>query len=81
VNWRNSAVCANDKNHSYWISYNLEKIEYAIDGCKKCTVVKECILYNSELEEVIGVVAGTTEFDRLVSKWKKVEDINDSNWQ
>ena len=40
----------------------------------------ECISYNSELEEIIGVVAGTTEFDRLMSKWKKVEDLNGSNW-
>ena len=81
MNWRSKAVCATDINHSYWLSYNLDKISYAIDGCNKCTVKRECLLYNMELDNPMGVIAGTTEFDRLLLKWKKADDLNDNNWE
>jgi hypothetical protein len=81
VNWRERAVCFNDTNSSFWVSYNLEKVKYAKNGCANCSVHNECIQSAYvEDDEPIGVIAGLSEYDRLLSKWKKVSDLNGNNW-
>lgn len=65
MSWRNKAVCFNDSNSSYWVSYNLDKIKYAKDGCSKCSVIKECAMASLHDENPVGVIAGLSEFDRL----------------
>ena len=81
MNWRDNAVCSNDSNSSFWVSYNLNKIQYAKKGCGTCKVHKECIQSSYiEDDEPIGVIAGLSEYDRLISKWKKVSDLNGNNW-
>lgn len=66
MNWRNQAVCFNDENSSYWVSYNFDKVKYAKDGCSRCSVIKECLMYSANDDEVIGVIGGSSEFDRLM---------------
>lgn len=66
MSWRSKAVCFNDSNSDYWLSYNFEKIQYAKRGCSKCPVQEECLMSVLEEEHVVGVVAGFSEFDRLV---------------
>lgn len=66
MSWRNKAICFNDPNSAYWLSYNIEKIKYAKQGCVRCPVQEECLISVIDDEHVVGVVAGTSEFDRLV---------------
>jgi hypothetical protein len=82
VSWLQKAVCHNDKNSNYWLSYELNKIEYAKNGCAKCTVKKQCLL-NSDIsdKETAGVIAGISEYERKLKLWKKVNDINGNNWE
>ena len=72
MTWLDKAVCAKDKHSEYWLSYNLEKIEYAKLGCEKCTVAMECVANAASSEdEPVGVIAGLSEFERRLSKWKE----------
>ncbi len=81
MNWRDKAVCSKDKHSDYWLSYNQDKIKYAKEGCSKCSVTLECFLNSLDSEEDVGVISGISEFERLVSRWKAVSDINGNNWQ
>lgn len=81
MNWTDRAICRNDDHPEYWVSYNLQKIEYAKAGCIKCPVQKECISTAGIEDEVFGVIAGLSEFDRRMHLWKKVTDINGNNWE
>ena len=80
MNWIDRAICRKDRNPDYWVSYNLQKIEYAKAGCAKCPVQTECASSAALEDEVFGVIAGMSEFDRRVRSWKKVTDINGNNW-
>lgn len=66
MTWRDKAVCYNDENSSYWVSYNLEKVKYAKQGCSRCPVEIDCLMSATEDEYIVGVVAGLSEFDRLI---------------
>jgi galactitol-specific phosphotransferase system IIB component len=46
VTWRNQAVCFNDVNSSYWVSYNLDKIKYILDNSES---KQENKLYGTDL--------------------------------
>jgi hypothetical protein len=82
VNWLDKAVCASDKHSDYWLSYDLEKIDYAKSGCDKCTVHIECFTNSISMDdEPVGVIAGLSEFERLLARWREVTDINGSNWE
>lgn len=80
MSWLDRAICRKDKNSDYWLSYNLQKIEYAKTGCMKCPVQNECVDSAALEDEVFGVIAGMSEFDRRMYSWKKVNDINGNNW-
>lgn len=64
MSWIHYAVCKNDKHRSRWLSFNLEDIEYAKEGCKKCPVIERCAMSLGE-EMGIGVMFGLSEYDRL----------------
>jgi hypothetical protein len=89
VSWIGKAVCSKDANPSYWVSYNLDKIEYAKNGCAKCTVKKQCMAsaysfvdnVNIFEHSIAGVIAGISEYERKIMAWKKVNDINGNNWE
>lgn len=82
MTWLDKAICSKDKHSDYWLSYNLEKIEYAKSGCEKCSVQIECTMNAlSQEEEPVGVIAGVSEYERLFKKWKEVTDINGVNWE
>jgi hypothetical protein len=66
VTWRDQAVCYNDVNSSYWVSYNLDKVRYAKAGCARCQVVKQCLSSVSDESTIVGVLGGLSEFDRLI---------------
>lgn len=74
MTWRSQAVCHNDVNSSYWVSYNLDKIRYAKDGCSRCQVVKQCLASASVEPTIVGVVGGLSEFDRLMVSNKIKEE-------
>tara|TARA_B100000809_G_scaffold71109_1_gene68694 strand:- start:279 stop:566 length:288 start_codon:yes stop_codon:yes gene_type:complete len=78
------ALCIeNDRSH-FWLSYNETKIEYAKAICKVCPALLSCAAYMLEQYDdggvPLGVLAGTSEFDRLELLWKEVDDGEDSNW-
>ena len=78
------ALChANPRSH-YWLSYIEAEIEYAKSLCMECPAILNCAAYmigQYDSNEVpIGVLAGTSEFDRLELLWKEVDDGEDTNW-
>lgn len=80
MSWTSRAICHQSDNRKYWLSYDVHEISHALDGCSICKVKKQCAESYADVDYFVGVVAGTTEFDRLMSKWKKVVDVNDDNW-
>jgi hypothetical protein len=69
--WLSVAICRKDNHSDYWLSYDLDKIEYAKQGCAKCSVQKECAISSlSQDDNPVGVIAGLSEYDRLIIQWK-----------
>lgn len=77
-NWRLEAVCLSDKNSGYWLSYKHSQILYAKEGCKRCKVQTQCFLSAIQNEEFTGVNAGISEYDFLMSTWKKATKKNET---
>ena len=80
-NWKDRAVCSKDKFPNKWVSYDLDDIAYAKDGCSRCTVRKECLAMSLQNDYFIGVVAGISEYDYLTTIWKRAKKENESNWR
>jgi hypothetical protein len=78
-NWRDKALCSNDKNSEKWFSYNIDDIQYAKSVCKKCTVRLECIT-NALSDGFYGVNAGISEYDYKLITWKEAGSEDESNW-
>jgi hypothetical protein len=78
-NWRLEAVCLHDKNSGYWLSCKYSEVLYAKEGCSRCTVRTQCFLAAIQDEEFIGVSAGISEYDFLMSTWKKATKKNGTN--
>ena len=78
------ALCNADARSHYWLSYIESEIEYAKSLCMECPAMLECVVYMMERydgdEVPLGVLAGTSEFDRLELLWKEVDDGEDTNW-
>lgn len=80
-NWRDLAVCAEDKNSSRWLSYDIEDVQYAKEGCAKCTVRRECLATALQNDCFVGVVAGISEYEYLNIIWNEVAKEDESNWR
>lgn len=82
MTWIDRAICSNDKNPARWLSFDLKDIEYAKDGCNKCPVKKQCIMSSVNGDGlVVGVIAGLSEFDRLMMDWEESKVLDDDNWK
>jgi hypothetical protein len=79
-NWRESAVCSDDVNSNYWLSYDLKDIKYAKEGCSRCDVRIECLTSALSNDVYFGVNGGVSEWDFLNTTWKKAKVIDESNW-
>ena len=79
MSWLDKAFCRKSKNKSFWLSFDPDEIQFALDGCSKCEVIKECAM-SYEQHGGDGVMAGTTDFTRLKARWREAVDINDDNW-
>lgn len=66
MTWRDQAVCYNDQNPSYWVSYDLKKIKYAKRGCSQCPVISQCLIHHAGEQDLVGVIGGISEYDRLL---------------
>lgn len=66
MSWRDKAVCFNDPNSSYWTSYEYDKVQYAREGCYGCPVKMQCMMAHADDPYAAGVIAGLSEFDRLM---------------
>lgn len=75
-NWRLDAVCLHDKHSEYWLSCKYSEVVYAKEGCARCPVKKECFLSALQNEEFVGINAGVSEYDFLMSTWKKATGKN-----
>lgn len=80
-NWREIAVCSDDKNPQYWLSYDINHIRYAKEGCKRCPVKMECFSSAIANEMYTGVNAGISEWDYLNKTWQKAKKLDESNWR
>lgn len=79
--WKEHAVCASDKHSHKWISYKESDVEYAKDGCSRCSVKKICLATALANDTFVGTIAGMSEYDYLIHTWQTVQDINESNWR
>lgn len=75
------AVCSGNHHSSKWLSYDINDIEYAKDGCSKCSVRVPCLASAISNDSFVGVVAGISEYDYLELLWKRAESENESNWR
>lgn len=80
-NWRKKAICVSDPYGNKWVSYNLEDVEYAKNGCAKCQVRKECLFSALNNDAFIGVIAGISEFEYLMHIWHEATREDESNWR
>lgn len=80
-NWRKKAICSGDKKSSSWLSYDYKDVEYAKEGCSRCSVRKECLITALNNDSFIGVIAGISEYDYLISTWQEAARENESNWR
>ena len=80
-NWKKNAICASDKHSAKWISYKESDVEYAKDGCSRCSVKKICLATALVNNNFVGTIAGMSEYDYLMYTWQAVQDINESNWR
>jgi hypothetical protein len=78
------ALCNADARSQHWLSYVEAEIEYAKSLCRECPAFLKCTAYMMgqyhDDNVPLGVLAGTSEFDRLELLWKEVDDGEDTNW-
>jgi len=79
MSWMKKSICKNDEFPNRWTSFKIQDIEYAKSRCKQCTVQKECLLMFQE-QNIAGVIAGLSEYERLLLQWKEAKNINEFNW-
>jgi hypothetical protein len=75
------ALCLTDKNCHFWLSFVESEIEYAKSKCPECPAIMECAGIILEVPDVVGVLAGTSEFDRMELTWKEVDGVEGTNWE
>lgn len=82
ADWLKSALCKKDDNPHFWLSSNIDDINYAKNVCMMCSVRIEC-LYSAvyERDEFIGVNGGFSEIEYLIRTWEEAGDENESNWR
>ena len=44
MSWLDKAFCRKSKNKSFWLSFDPDEVQFALDGCSKCEVIKECAM-------------------------------------
>ena len=79
--WKNKALCASDPKQHSWMSYDMEDVLYAKDGCSRCSVRKECFLSAWESGDFYGVNGGISEYEFLMATWKPVKKVSNVNWR
>ena len=77
MEWLKDAACR-DIQDPLFISSRYEDIELAKEICETCPVMDSCMLH---FHDASGVIAGTSDYDRLVTRWKRVENVRNSNWR
>jgi predicted RecB family nuclease len=66
------AICATDAKSHYWVSYEESEVEYAKMRCRSCSASEQCLAYLfSSWDDLVGVLAGISEYDRLEMKWEE----------
>lgn len=74
------ALCWTDKNSQFWLSFLESEIEYAKSKCHECPAIIECAGLILDEESSVGVLAGTSEFDRMELMWKETNSVEGTNW-
>ena len=86
-NWRLSALCRDHSHPHWWTSDSMVEVESAKAVCMECSVRVPCMISavtDSETSLVslpaVGVYAGMSRLDMLMSAWKRISDVSESNW-
>lgn len=74
------ALCMTDSKSNYWLSFRESEIEYAKSKCHECPAIIQCAGLMLDEEYSVGVLAGTSEFDRMELIWKEVGSAEGTNW-
>ena len=77
MEWLKEAACR-DIQEPLFISSRYEDIELAKEICETCPVIESCMLH---FHDASGVIAGTSDYDRLETRWKRIENVRHSNWR
>lgn len=75
--WTRGAKC--DFDPSIHFSYIKKEQDKLFVKCVTCPVKKECKDWVEQIDGHFNA-HGTTRYDRLLSKWKRVKDLNGSNF-
>jgi hypothetical protein len=67
--WTRDAKCKFDKK---FLSFHIDDVREAKEICRTCTVQRECMMFAEEVDATF-IAAGTSRYDRLVKRWKRVE--------
>lgn len=75
--WTKESKCQFD---SKLLSFLQEEIDEVKRMCATCPVIADC---KNWVEEIDGhfTAAGMTRYDRLLSRWRRAEDLNESNFK
>lgn len=75
--WTREAKCNFDTR---FLSFDLDEVEKMKSLCSSCPVKQECIKWTEEIDGHF-VSAGTSRYDRKVLQWKRIDDVNESNFR
>lgn len=77
VTWMSKASCAG-QDHKIFIAYDRDLVDQAKVICSSCPVKIPCA---EQYFDVTCVAGGYSFYDRKIKIWKKVDDVNESNWR
>lgn len=77
LGWMIDAACKGS-DPSLFMSFIEEEQEEAKKICKDCPVKLPCL---AEFDDINCITSGMTYFERLVKKWKRVDNEFESNFE
>ena len=75
--WYKDANCK-DSDPKIFMSHDKQTIETAKMFCQGCSVKSPCKKSYAKIDCVAG---GQTLLERLKEKWKRIDNIGESNWK
>lgn len=75
--WTRDAACNFDVRLASHVEEDILEMK---KFCNNCSVRSECRSWSEEIDSIL-ISDGTTRYERLLGSWKRVDDINESNFR